>query len=183
MRLRWALAIGISLLALTGCASSAQRPASPTPDDTSRPTASASADAAAQAQAQAWLDAAALPPGAYRALGATGFDSYQGWPCRPVVELRAYWTIPDSTVADAAEWLAANPTADLVSNAVGHLPEDVDETIVGDSPADGSQQGVVYTVVKAGDGVAVRAEIAALAATAVCPSLPPGETMGKPGQG
>lgn len=114
------------------------------------------------------------------------FNSYQGWPCQPVAELEGYWTIPDSTVAGAANWLRANPTADLVSTAVGApMPEDLDitETIVGYIPADGSQQGIVYTVVQKEAGVAIRAEVAALIESAVCPSLGPGEMLGKPGQG
>jgi len=90
------------------------------------------------------------------------------------------------TVASAVNWLNENPTADLVGTTGGpQMPEnpDIDEASVGYSPADGTQQGVVYTVSKAGDDVVIRAEVAALAADATCPSLPPGATLGKPGQG
>lgn len=181
-----ALAIGVSLLViLTGCASGVNV-ASSAP--TSVPTEpSATADAGAEQQAQTWLDAAALPPGSVPVDDSpVTFNSYQGWPCQPVVERTAYWTVPDTTVAAATNWLKENPTADLVSTAVpGPMPEDpnVDGAIVGYIPADESQQGVVYTVSKMEGGVAVRAQVAALTDSAVCPSLGPGETLGKPGQG
>jgi hypothetical protein len=42
---------------------------------------------------------------------------------------------------------------------------------------------VVYTVAKMDGGVVVRAEVAALAESAVCPPLPDGATYGAPGQG
>lgn len=185
---RSALTIGILLLAvLTGCAGGAgddrggSLVASAVPADVD-----AASDAVAQVQAQTWLDAAALPPGAIRSSYATGaFNSFQGWPCRPVAQLEGYWTIPDMTVAQAANWLMANPPADLVTTAVGAIADDptVDGATVGFIPADDSQQGVVFTIAKRDDGVAVRAEVAALTASAVCPTLPDGGQLGKPGQG
>ncbi len=70
------------------------------PAETSEPAdASESTDPAARAQAEAWLDAAALPPGAVRAdAGVARFSSYTGWPCGPVEEIEAFWTIPHTTV-------------------------------------------------------------------------------------
>ncbi|MBB2976844.1 hypothetical protein FHX49_002432 [Microbacterium endophyticum] len=188
MRRHSALLIGIlSLATLTGCASGAADGVSVSPAPTSEtPDTSQGPDAAARAQAQAWIDAATVPPDAVRSASAIGgFHSYQGWPCQPVIEQEAYWTISGMTVAETANWLAANPTADLVSTAVGTVDEegDYDEATVGYIPADDSQQGVVYTVAKKEDGVAIRAEVAALTESAVCPSLPPGSIMGKPGQG
>lgn len=187
MRRRTALAIGIlSLLVLTGCASGAGEGDVVPLVGESTPTASDSVNSAAQVQAQAWLDAAVLPPGATRSSYATGrFQSHTGWPCLPVVQLEAFWTVPGWTVGKTYNWLMAHPTADLVSTAGMTLPEDtiVGEANIGYIPADDSQQGIVYTIAKNDDGVGVRAEIAALTASAVCPSLPPGETMGKPGQG
>ncbi|MBA8816942.1 hypothetical protein FHX48_002036 [Microbacterium halimionae] len=188
MRRRSALIIGIlSLATLTGCASGAADGISVSPAQTpEKADTSQEADAEAQAQAQAWLDAATVPPDAVRSTETIGgFYSYQGWPCQPVVEQEAYWTISGMTVAETANWLAANPTADLVSTAVGTVDEegDYDEATVGYIPADDSQQGVVYTVTKEENGVAIRAEVAALTESAVCPSLPPGSMMGKPGQG
>jgi hypothetical protein len=187
---RAAPAIGIALvLMLTGCASGAggitassaetsAPAASPTPDE----------DAVARAQAQAWLDAAELPPGAVRASHApASFNSYTGWVCRPVAQLEAFWTVPGSTPADVADWLLAHPTAGLVTTYpyAGERPAsaNLDGATLGFIPADGSYQGIVYTVVKTADGVAVRAEIAALTASATCQTLPPGESWGLPGQG
>jgi hypothetical protein len=194
MRRSSPLVIGLfGLVLLTGCASGAGGASSaptsePTSGATSEPTASASSeDAAAEQQAQAWLDAAALPPGAVPADDSpVAFNSYQGWPCGPVAQLEGYWTVPDTTVAGVTNWLRENPPADLVSTAGGPpLPEDpnIDGAMVGYIPADESQQGIVYTVAKMDGGVAIRAEIAALTESAVCPSLPPGEMLGKPGQG
>jgi len=114
------------------------------------------------------------------------FNSYQGWPCQPAVELKGYWTVPGATVVGATNWLKENPTADLVSTApYGPMTEDpnIEGGMVGYIPADESQQGIVYTVAKIDGGVAIRAEVAALTEAAVCHSLGPGEMLGKPGQG
>lgn len=190
MQRRSALIISLSaLLLLTGCASAV---GDGTPAPTSEPLVSPSAesegvDAAAEERAQAWLDAAVVPPGAVRVSDIpASFNSFQGWPCQPVAQLEGYWTLPDSTVAGAANWLRENPTADLISTAGGPLwPEDpnLDGVLIGYIPADDSQQGIVYTVSKMDSGVAIRAEVAALSASATCPSLAPGEALGKPGQG
>ncbi|WES63950.1 hypothetical protein P0L94_15960 [Microbacter sp. GSS18] len=142
--------------------------------------------AAAREQAQAWLDAATLPPGSVRSDTAiSGFYSYTGWPCGPVEELRAYWTIPGATVSETANWLIEHPTADLVTTAFAPVADDpaIDSTTVGYLPAPDSQEGIVYTILRRSDGVAVRAEIAAQTESAVCPPLPDGATYGAPGQG
>ena len=80
---------------------------------------------------------------------------------------------------------AENPTADLLSTAGAAIPEDtsIDGAIVGFIPEWDAQEGVVYTIAKTEDGVAVRAEIAALTASATCPTPPGGGTWGAPGQG
>ncbi|WP_194764868.1 hypothetical protein [Microbacterium sp. UFMG61] len=185
------LVVGVIAIAiLTGCSASAGDSAdaggSP-PSHTPTSAATESVDSAAEDQARAWLDATTLPPGAVTVeTNPGGFHSYQGWPCQPVVQLEGFWSVPDTTVASAVNWLKANPTADLIGTTGGPpMPEnpDIDEATVGYSPADDSQQGVVYTVSKAGDDVVIRAEVAALTADATCPSLPPGTTLGKPGQG
>lgn len=187
MRRRSAWVTSIPLLVvLSGCSSSAPDDAGASPVATEPAVVSEVTRDAAEEQAQAWLDAAAVPPDAIRASAATGaFHSYQAWPCQPVATLEAFWTVPYAGVAETANWLMANATADLVSTGVGPVPEDagIDEMNVGYIPADGSQQGVVYTVAKRNDGVAVRAQIAALSESSVCPSLPPGTSLGKPGQG
>lgn len=189
MRARSILLSGAVVFALTlsGCAT-ASSAADGTVDEADAPVASRvetrPVDAAARAQAEAWLDAANLPPGAVRSGFATGrFLSYTGWPCRPVEQLEAFWTIPNMTVADAANWLMENPTADLISTAVAPASPHVDSAIVGYIPEPDSQEGIVYTLAKADGGVAVRAEVAALTASATCPPIPGGGTYGAPGQG
>ncbi|PQZ52350.1 MULTISPECIES: hypothetical protein [unclassified Microbacterium] len=191
MQRRSALVLGLTaLLLLTGCTSAAVAgggSTAPNSEATASPTAeSQELDAAAQ-QAQAWLDAAVVPPGAVRVADSpASFNSYQGWPCTPVAELKGYWTLADSTVAEAANWLQENPPADLVITT-GTEPQsedaNLDGVLVGYIPADESQQGIVYTVAKMDPGIAIRAEVAALSASATCASLAPGETWGKPGQG
>ncbi|MCP2635901.1 hypothetical protein K0817_004870 [Microbacterium sp. HD4P20] len=156
------------------------------PSETSEPTSSESTDAAAREQAQAWLDAAVLPPGAVPSDVSVGrFDSWTGWPCGPVEDLEAFWTIPGATVHETANWLMEHPTADLVTTAIGPVSDDpaITSAIVGYIPAPDAQEGIVYTVAKIHDGVAVRAEIAAQTESAACPSLPNGATYGAPGQG
>lgn len=194
---RFAATLAIAALGagLIGCATASG--GSSAPDVGAAPTASASPtaasgtaasgeSAAAKEQAQAWLDAATLPPGAIRSTTTIyGFLSYTGWPCGPIEELEGFWTIPGATVTETANWLMANPTADLVTTVFGPYPDDpvVDSINVGYSPADASQQGVVYSVLKTTDGVAVRAEVAALTASATCPTPPGGGSWGAPGQG
>ncbi|MCK6080176.1 hypothetical protein KZX37_06010 [Microbacterium sp. EYE_5] len=144
------------------------------------------ADAAAQAKAQAWLDAAQLPPGAAPAdAGVARFSSWTGWPCGPVEELEGFWSIPGATVSDTINWLRAHPTADLISTAGAYPLEesDVQSAAIGFIPTEGAQEGVVYTVERVPDGVAVRAEVAAQTADAACPELEDGGEWGAPGQG
>jgi len=90
------------------------------------------------------------------------------------------------TVVDATNWLIDNPTADLVTTNFRPVSEEwgpVDSATVGYLPVPEAQQGIVYTLAKKGDGVAVRAEVAAQTATATCPPLPDGAMYGAPGQG
>ena len=157
---------------------------SPEPTESATPRSSESA--AALEQAQAWLDAAALPPGAVRSEKSIGgFNSYTGWPCGPAEEIEAFWTIPGATVPATANWLMENPTADLMTTALSSVADDpaIDSTIVGFISEPGAQAGMVFTIAKAADGVAVRAEIAALTESATCQPLPDGGTWGPPGQG
>lgn len=191
MRSRSAVVCGVVLLALslTGCAAGANGAASvptSTPEDSSAPAASDSADAAALAQAEEWLASANLPSAAVRSQTSIGgFSSYTGWPCGPVEELEAFWTIADATVAETANWLMENPTADLISTGIGPVPEDptISSATVGYIPTPESQEGIVYTVLKSDDGVVVRAEIAAQTSAATCAPLPDGAVYGAPGQG
>lgn len=98
--------------------------------------------------------------------------------------MEGYWDIPNTTVVDAANWLIENPTADLVTTSCGPVSEEwgpVDSAIVGYIPYPEAQEGIVYTLVKTEEGVAVRAEVAAQTDTATCPPLPDGGTYGAPG--
>ncbi|PFG33288.1 hypothetical protein ATL42_1154 [Sanguibacter antarcticus] len=132
------------------------------------------------------MEAATLPSGAIHSdPSVAAFTSYQGWPCGPVEELEAFWTIPGATVSKTANWLMENPTADLITTALAPVPDDqtITTTTVGYIPAPDAQEGIVYTIMKTADGVAVRAEIAALTASAVCPTPPGGGIWGEPGLG
>lgn len=171
MRWRSGLVAGAVLLSLsvTGCATETAREGAA--EATGSAGAQAAGDPAARAQAQAWLDAAALPPGATPADASVAeFTSYTGWPCGPIEEREAFWSVPGATVAGTANWLRENPTADLLSTAGAAIPEDssIDGATVGFIPEWDTQEGVVYTIAKTEDGVAVRAEIAALTASATC---------------
>ncbi|WP_243073947.1 hypothetical protein [Microbacterium sp. SS28] len=184
---------------MTGCATPAAGAGVVTPEviseptETSEPTATSepaaavdSEVAAARERVQAWLEAAALPPGAVASDAPIGgFNSYTGWPCGPVEEFEAFWRIPGATVSDASNWLREHPTADLITTASAPTSDDpaITSAMVGYIPAPDSQEGIVYTIARTGDGVAVRAEIAALTASATCPPLPDGGVYGAPGQG
>ncbi|AWB89539.1 hypothetical protein [Homoserinimonas hongtaonis] len=179
----------ILALSLTGCAGTASDAgvaARSDPVQTSAPAIPETRDAAAAEQAQAWLDAANLPPGAVRSDASVAqFTSYTGWPCGPVEELEAFWFIPEASIHDTASWLMDHPTADLITTAIGPVSDDaaIDSAIVGYIPAPGSQEGIVYTITKMDDGVAVRAEVAAQAESATCPPIPDGGVYGAPGHG
>ena len=199
---RWpGLAIGLLLLsALTGCTSGfgdggphlpdptgAAESAAPDAAEAAEPDAAEAAEAAAaQERAQAWLDAALLPPGAVNSSRPPAdFNSYYVWPCTPVTQIEAFWTVPDVSVAETANWLTQHPTADLIVPQQLHLPEGagVDGVNVGQVPAHEAQEGIVYSVTQTREGVAVRAQIAAMHESATCPSLPPGTSLGGVGQG
>lgn len=164
-------------------------PSTPAPPATTlnpHPSLSASESSDAQAQAQAWLDAATLPPGAVPSdASVAAFSSYTAWPCGPVAELEAFWSLPGWTVSETANWLRGNPTGALIPTGFGPVPDNpaFQSASVGFIPTEGAQEGIVYTVEKTPDGVAVRAEVAAQTATASCPELPDGGVYGAPGEG
>jgi hypothetical protein len=89
------------------------------------------------------------------------------------------------SLPDVANWLQEHPPGTLISTR--HAPvsdnPDITSTAIGFIPAEGAQQGIVYTIEKMPDGVAVRAEIAAQTSTATCPPLPDNGQWGAPGQG
>lgn len=193
MRLRPLAVPGVILLAcavLAGCASgsnAASGGASDAPVETSASPASPAGDTAALAQAQAWLDATDLPSGAVPLEGTPPhFDSFTSWPCGPYEELKGYWVVPATTVADAGNWLLENPPSGLITTRIGPLAESgpgSDSAIIGYIPTEGAQEGIVYTLATMDAGVAIRAEVAAQTDAAACPPLPDGGTYGAPGQG
>jgi hypothetical protein len=200
MRLRASVIIAsILTFALAGCATptigaggappASTRSAIPSPEpseSTLSVVASGSTDAQARAQARAWLAEATLPPSAVPAPATTAFfSSYTSWPCGPVAELNAYWTIPGKGVVETANWLQGHPIGDLIPTRPGPVDDSpgVTTVTIGYVPAHGAEQGVVYTVEKTPEGVAVRAEIAAQTATASCPPVPGGGQWGEPGDG
>ncbi|MDE0547450.1 hypothetical protein [Microbacterium sp. C7(2022)] len=147
---------------------------------------SGSNDEEARAQAHAWLDDVSLPPGATDAApNAAALNSYTGWPCGPVAELEAFWLVPDATLRETAEWIDANPAGDLMSVWGEHRPESMnyDGMMLGFIPEVGAQEGIVYTLTTAPNGILVRAEVAAQTSDASCPELPEGELYGPPGMG
>ncbi len=88
-------------------------------------------------------------------------------------------------MSETGNWLQANPTGDLISTAVAPVPDDpmIQSARVGYIPAEGAQEGIVYTIERISEGVAVRAEVAAQTDDASCPALPDGGEYGAPGQG
>ena len=147
-------------------------PPATTPNPNPSLSASESPDAEAQALARGWLDAAALPPGAVPSdASRAAFTSYTAWPCGPVAQLEAFWSIPGWTVSETANWLRDDPTGALIATGFGPVPENpaFQSATVGYIPTEGAQEGIVYTVEKTPDGVAVRAEVAAQTASASCP--------------
>lgn len=172
---------------MPGDTDTASTPSPAQTSKTSDPTPSAgSTDSDARAQAQAWLDAAVLPAGAVPAAASVAeFSSSQGWPCGPVAELEGFWLIPGTTVSETANWLQANPTGDLISTALLPVPDDpmIESAAVGYIPAEGAQEGIVYTIERISEGVAVHAQVAAQTDDASCPVLPDNGKYGEPGLG
>lgn len=159
-----------------GVGSRTDENASPTPTD------NMVVDAEAEALAQSWLDGAVLPPGAVASETApASFLSYYAWPCQPMVERTAYWTVEGSTVAETANWLKQNPTGGLMVTTPGPIAEDThyDEATVGNASAYDSLEGIAYTITRTAYGVGIRAEIGVIPAGSECPE----GDWGGPGQG
>lgn len=173
---------------LAGCATTVAAQ-----EGTSEPSASpteTSADADAVAKAVSWLEGAVLPPDAVRSETAPQTtppfaQSYYGWPCSPMEERTGYWTIDGADVVETANWLKEHPTADLIVPAPMPLPEGTpaDTVTLGNAPERDSLEGITYTVSRTANGVAIRAEIGVFTDATVCPTLPPGQSFGGPGQG
>ena len=178
---------------LAGCATTAGD-AAPSPTRKGPPPASAESlaspgpDAGALARARGWLNAAVVPDGAIAVDAdsvASEFSSYTGWPCGPIVELTGYWRLPDAGLVDTVNWIATHPTPGLTVPFVPNFPPDATGDLnVGQLPTPRSQEGIVFTVTDAGEGVlAIRAQVAAFTETATCPDPPGGGMWGAPGQG
>lgn len=208
MQRRSVLILGLAMAAtLTGCAAEGagapvSAPPVPTADEVSVdaapegeanpvvPAAMPAADAAGQARADAWLEAIQLPPGAVgedqMPTGTTALaGSYSAWWCEPMGLATGYWTIPDTTVAGAANWLMQHPVDGLVVPVVMPIEEDdlIDAATIGNVPSLDALEGIAITVARAGEGVVVRAEVGAFGETTDCPTPPPGVSFGGPGQG
>lgn len=100
-------------------------------------------------------------------------------------ERTGYWTIEGADVVDTANWLKENPTADLIDPVPVPVSggSEVDSVTLGNVPDQDSLEGIAYTVSRSTAGVAIRAEIGVFTKDTVCPTLPPGEHYGGPGQG
>lgn len=184
--------LSVTTALLAGCATvaveaggAAQPSPSPTPSLTT-----AKVDAAAAAKADLWLEGAVLPPDAIPSESvpetAPPFGySYYDWPCPPMEERTAYWTIAGANVVDTANWLKEHPTAGLMDPAPVPLSggPDIDSVTLGNVPEQDSLEGIAFTVNRTPDGVAVRAEIGVFTDSSVCRSLPPNSQWGGPGQG
>lgn len=148
------------------------------------------ADAAGQAQADAWLEGVQLPPGAV-ALDAQPADApalasqWQGWWCAPMGLATGYWRVPDMGVMEAVQWIGAHPVDGLVSPSTVQVDDGqhYDAASVGQTPSIGALEGIAFTAALAPGGVVVRAEVGAFGDTTVCPTPPPGASLGGPGQG
>lgn len=186
--MRWKSVGALSLISMTvlaGCAT----PSGGTPADVASPAAVENTvppeQAAAELQVQSWLDAAVLPDGAVPSeTSSVDFLSTYGWPCTPVATAVAYWTIPGARADETVNWLADHPTADLIVPFAPHAePGRAEGVSVGQIPRPDAQEGIVYTVRSTPDGVAIRAQIAAMYETATCPTYADGGQMGGVGQG
>ncbi|MDF2666592.1 MAG: ABC-type sugar transport system, ATPase component [Microbacterium sp.] len=151
------------------------------------PTPATTPDAASIAQAEAWLDAIVLPEGAERTDDNTRlYTSLEGWICAPIAGRHAEWLVPNAGVEDTIAWIRENPPAGMLSTtragSFGDTPPPTSATL-GFTPADRSQQGILFRVDRRGASVAVKADVVALGATSVCPTPYPGTSYGLPGQG
>ena len=77
--------------------------------------------------------------------------------------------------SDASSRSAGEPYADDGTH--------VDGATIGLVPEVGALEGVALTAALASGGVVVRAEVGAFGDTTVCPTPPPGQVLGGPGQG
>lgn len=188
--------IGVAMvsIAMSGCASTpvaapTSTPASPSGSaPPSTPSAPPSDETEAQQRADAWLKTTPTPPGAVWSEKSPSplFDiSYQGWVCAPTITTTGYWTIDGMSIGDALVWMRSNPTPGLTPVNAGMLSVDdsADVVTMGVTPAPESQEGVVLTFVKTPTGSAVRAEVGAMTASAICPPPPDGGEWGHPGEG
>lgn len=186
------LALSVTTVLLAGCATAAPEGevvAGPSPSPS--PT-TVSVDAVAAAKADSWLEGAVLPPDAIpsESVPQTTLPfahSYYDWPCSPMEERTAYWTIAGADIIDTANWLKEHPTAGLMDPVPMPVPtndeSEIDTVTLGNVPEQDSLEGIAFTVNRTENGVAVRAEIGAFTDDTVCPTPPDGGRWGGPGQG
>lgn len=191
----------VVLLALmTGCASAVGSAPTSSPSDDASPTAAADASpspsesvelsasgAEAQQRADTWLETTPVPPDAVRSETSTSGQfamSYQGWVCTPTMTAKGFWTVDGMSPAEALNWMLEHPTPGLVPTRTEPVSDtDVDNMMMGATPEGESLEGIAFTYVKTSEGTAIRAEVGAVPADAVCPMPPGGGIWGRPGEG
>ena len=129
-----------------------------------------------------------MPPGAIRVeeSPSSTFDlSYQGWWCSPMATSLGYWTVEGMSMVEVSNWLIEHPVPGLNSTRTSPLivSEAADVVTLGNVPERDSIEGIAFTVVKSGEGVAIRAEAGVIPETTVCYTPDPGEELGSPGEG
>lgn len=147
-----------------------------------------SADPEAAAKADRWLEDVRVPPNAVPLTASDPvpeFLSWYEWPCSHMEERTVSWSIDGMNVAEALNWLAENPTADLLTtSSPSYDPqESYDGGSVGNVPEYDALEGIDFTVVATPEGVALRADIGVFTTATECPELPEGQSWGGPGQG
>ncbi|MDR2999041.1 MAG: hypothetical protein LBU78_13085 [Microbacterium sp.] len=202
---RGVAAIGAVLLlgSLAGCATSpgaeprsaavpvptstfAAEPAdSPSPSTTVELSAE---EAEAQRRAETWLEQTPVPTAAVRAESSpseTFAGQWQGWVCTPTKTVTAYWTVKGMSPGEAMNWMIAHPTPGLTLSRDEPVPvdEDYDAISMGAIPAGDNLQGIAFTYARTPGGSAIRAEVGAVPANAICPTPPDGGQWGGPGEG
>jgi len=184
------LAVGAAVLigGLSGCASVAGVAPTSTPANAPAAASVPPADAEAQQRADTWLETTPVPPGAVRSEESTSetfASSFTGWVCTPTMTATGYWTVEGMSPVEALNWMLEHPTPGLIPNFSSPLPVDggFENISTGATPEGQPLEGIAFTYVTTTEGSAIRAEVGATSADAVCPTPPGGGTWGRPGEG
>ena len=135
-----------------------------------------------------WLETTPIPPGAVQSEKSPSEAfalSHTGWVCRPTMTTMGYWTVDGMSPGEALNWMLDNPTPGLVPWRSAPIPVEsvTDAVSAGVTPLGESLEGIAFTYVKTPTGSAIRAEVGAVPATAICPTPDGGGTWGRPGEG